>query len=214
MAKPVATLEAVSAAADVLAASGVEPSLTLVQERTGGSYTTVKRHLEAWRAKREDEAAAVDVPADVLLRGSALARELYTNALRLAEANAAQPLNEAIRALKRAEGQVAVAEAEVARLEDSEQAQAEHVDRLEMRARELELSAAVQLATIRDKTEAFARIESQLSELQAKHQQSLEELAALRASTTTTEALHGQLETIQRSVQGLAELSGRRTTGG
>lgn len=214
MAKPVATLESVSAAADALAANGVEPSLMLVQERTGGSYTTVKRHLEAWKAKREDEAAAVDVPADVLARGSALARELYAHALRLAEATIAQPLDLAVTALKKAEGQVATAEAEVARLEDAEQSQAEHIDRLEARVRELELSAAAQEATLREKNESLARSESRLAELQAKHEESLEELAGLRASTKATEALHGQLEAIQRGVQGLAGSSGRRTAGG
>lgn len=214
MARPVATHEAVFAAADAIAASGVEPTLTLVQERTGGSYTTVKRHLEAWRAKREDDAAAVDVPAGVLTRGSNLARDLYAQALRLAEATVAQPLDRAVTALKKAEGQVATAEAEVARLEDAEQSQAEHIDRLETQVRELELSAAAQQATLREKTEALARTESRLAELQAKHQESIEELAGLQASTRTTEALHGQLESIQRSVQGLAGLSGRRTAGG
>lgn len=214
MAKTVATLEAVISAADALVASGVEPTLTLVQERTGGSYTTVKRHLEAWKAKREDEASAVDVPTGVLTLGSTLARDLYAHALRLAEATVAQPLNQAVTALKKAEGQLATAEAEVAKLEDDEQVQAENVDRLETRVRELELSVAAQQATLREKTEALARMESRLAELQAKHQESLEELAGIRASTKATEALHGQLEAIQRGVQGLTGLSGAHAAGG
>ena len=187
MAKTVATLEAVFAAADALVASGVEP---------------------------QDEAAAVDVPSDMLARGSALARELYAHALPLAEATVTQPLDRAVTAMKKAEGQVATAEAEVAGLEDAEQSQAEHIDRPEIQVRELELSAAAQQATLREKTEALARMESRLAELQAKHQESLEELAGLKASTRTTEALHGQLKSIHRSVQGLAGLSDRRTAGG
>jgi len=48
MAKQVATKEVVFAAADAFATRGIDPTTVLVQERTGGSYTTVKRLLDEW----------------------------------------------------------------------------------------------------------------------------------------------------------------------
>lgn len=204
MPRQVATMETVSAAVEVLIAKGADPTLKAVQELTGGSYTTVKRCLEELKAKREADTALVDVPADVQARGGILVRDLYALALRDAHAAVSEPLDHAVAALNGAKVQVAEAEAEVSRLEGIEQGQASHIERLEKRVRELELGAAGLQATLQEKVSALGRAEGQYAELQAKHKESLEELAGLRASTKTAEALHGELETLRLSVQGLA----------
>lgn len=204
MAKQVATEEAVFAAADALVAEGKEPSLKVVQERTGGSYTTVKRHLEAWEVKRKGEIAAVDLPADIEARGREFVQALYAHALRDAKAAVAEPLALAEAARDKAESERADAEAEVARLEGVEQEQAGRLEALTQRVRELEMSTAAQQATIREKAAAAARLESQLAEAQSALAARDQELAGLRASAKTVEGLQGQLEALQRSVQGLA----------
>ena len=204
MAKQVATEEAVFAAADALVAEGKEPSLKVVQERTGGSYTTVKRHLEAWEAKRKGEIAAVDLPADIEARGREFVQTLYAHALRDAKAAVAEPLALAEAARDKAESERADAEAEVARLEGVEQEQAGRLEALTQRVRELEMSTAAQQATIQEKAAAAARLESQLAEAQSALAARDQELAGLRASAKTVEGLQGQLEALQRSVQGLA----------
>lgn len=204
MAKQVATEEAVFAAADALVAEGKEPSLKVVQERTGGSYTTVKRHLEAWEAKRKGEIAAVDLPADIEVRGREFVQALYAHALRDAKAAVAEPLALAEAARDKAESERADAEAEVARLEGVEQEQAGRLEALTQRVRELEMSTAAQQATIQEKAAAAARLESQLAEAQSALAARDQELAGLRASAKTVEGLQGQLEALQRSVQGLA----------
>lgn len=204
MAKQVATEEAVFAAADALVAEGKEPSLKVVQERTGGSYTTVKRHLEAWEAKRKGEIAAVNLPADIEARGREFVQTLYAHALRDAKAAVAEPLALAEAARDKAESERADAEAEVARLEGVEQEQAGRLEALTQRVRELEMSTAAQQATIQEKAAAAARLESQLAEAQSALAARDQELAGLRASAKTVEGLQGQLEALQRSVQGLA----------
>lgn len=204
MAKQVATEEAVFAAADALVAEGKEPSLKVVQERTGGSYTTVKRHLEAWEAKRKGEIAAVDLPADIEVRGRDFVQALYAHALRDAKAAVAEPLALAEAARDKAESERADAEAEVARLEGVEQEQAGRIEALTQRVRELEMSTAAQQATIQEKAAAAARLEAQLAEAQSALAARDQELAGLRASAKTVEGLQGQLEALQRSVQGLA----------
>ena len=204
MAKQVATEEAVFAAADALVAEGKEPSLKVVQERTGGSYTTVKRHLEAWEAKRKGEIAAVDLPADIESRGRDFVQTLYAHALRDAKAAVAEPLALAEAARDKADSERADAEAEVARLEGVEQEQTGRIDTLTQRVRELEMSTAAQQATIQEKAAAAARLEAQLAEAQSALAARDQELAGLRASAKTVEGVQGQLEALQRSVQGLA----------
>lgn len=211
MAKQVATEEAVFAAADALVAEGKEPSLKVVQERTGGSYTTVKRHLEAWEAKRKGEIAAVDLPADIESRGREFVQALYAHALRDAKAAVAEPLALAEAARDKAESERADAEAEVARLEVVEQEQTGRIDALTQRVRELEMSTAAQQATIQEKAAAAARLEAQLAEAQSALAARDQELAGLRASAKTVEGLQGQLAALERTVQGLASGDSAKT---
>src|SRR6218665_4096846 len=92
MAKQVATQEVVFAVADTLVAEGVVPSLTVVQGRKGGSYTTLKRNLEAWEGKRKGGGAAVDLPTDIEARGRDFVQALYAHALHDAKGSVAEPL--------------------------------------------------------------------------------------------------------------------------
>jgi chromosome segregation ATPase len=210
MARQVATQEAVFAAADALVAEGKEPGMTLVQERTSGSYTTVKRHLQAWEAKRKGEIAAVEVPADIEARGREFVQCLYAHALHAANAAVAEPLAQAEAAREKAQGQLAAAEAEVTRLEALEQDQAARIDTLTHRVRELELNAAAQQATIQEKATALARLEAELAQAQNSLAARDQELAGLRASANAVEGLQAQFTALQRSVQGLASRDARK----
>lgn len=211
MARQVATQETVYAAADALVAEGRDASLTLVQERTGGSYTTVKRYLEAWEEKRKRDVAAVAVPAAIEARGREFVQGLYAQVLHAANAAVAEPLALAETAREKAEARLAGAESEVARLEAVEQEQASRIDGLLERVRELEMASAAHQATIQEKAAALARAESQLTEAQRNLAARDQELADLRATAKAFEALQGQLEALQRSVQGLSSGDGAKT---
>src|SRR6185436_1798349 len=97
MAKALVTLEAVSKAADALLRSGQEPSIIAVQERIGGgSYSTVKRYLDEWKAQRQAvKQQAADVPEELVTRGNAFIHALWARAASLAEERLVQAREEA-----------------------------------------------------------------------------------------------------------------------
>lgn len=204
MAKPIATFESVSAAASAIVADGNEPTLKAVQEQTGGSYTTVKRHLEAWLAQRESEAQATALPQEIEARGRAFVQGLYAHAVRAANAAVAEPLAQAQEAQRKAEGRLAGAEAEVQRLEAVEQDQAAQLQGLGERVRGLEMTLASRDAALAEKAAAAARLEEQLAEAQRAQAAAAQEAAELRAAARTHETLQGQMEALQRQILGLA----------
>jgi septal ring factor EnvC (AmiA/AmiB activator) len=200
----IATLEAVCSAADALLAEGTEPSGMRIRKRIGGgSLETIAPHLQVWK-KRRDEAALVAVPIEVLNRGTNLARELYVAALRATETALSAPLQLAQATLKSTEAQLADAEADVVRLEKVEQTLEEDIARLTNRNAELERNLAAQQAITQEKGLAVVRLEAQLEQVLRGLAERETELAVLRASTKATEALQGVVETLQRSVHGLA----------
>ncbi|MBG6083191.1 DNA-binding protein [Rubrivivax gelatinosus] len=203
MVKKVVTQEIVSAAANALVAEGKEPTFRLIQERTGGSYTTIKPYLEAWDAERR-KAPAVELPLDVQAQGKEFVQRLYAHALRAATESVAEPLARAEAARAKAKEQLANVEGEVARLEAVEQAQAAQIDALSSKLHDLELTAAAQQATLQEKAAAVARLEAQLEQAQRDLAGRDQELAALRASSSAVSGLQSQLEQLQRTVQDLA----------
>ena len=71
MARQIVTQQAVTEIADALAAEGLDPSILAVQSRIGGgSYSTVKRYLDAWKQERAQvHAAATDTPPAIQSKG-------------------------------------------------------------------------------------------------------------------------------------------------
>lgn len=204
MSRIVATEKAVHEAADALVAEGVEPGTLNVQERTKGSYTTVNKHLESWAAKRASELAAVEVPAEIEAKGREFVKGLFAHASRAAQAAVAAPLAAAEEARNKAVAKLAAAEGEVVRLESVEQEQAEQIETLAGRVRELELNSAAQQATIQEKTAALTRLENQLVEAQGALVVRDQELAELRASAKAADGLQGQMQALEKMVQKLA----------
>ena len=129
-------------------------------------------------------------------------------ALHGAKAAVAEPLALAEASRDKAEGLLAGAEAEVARLEGVEQEQIGQIDALTQRVRELEMSTAAQQATIQEKVASVARLDAQLAEAQNALAARDQELAGLRASAKAVEGLQGQLDALQRTVQGLTASAG------
>ena len=50
----VVTQQAVDAAADAIVAAGGKPTFRLIQQRVGGSFTTLKPMLACWRRSKFD----------------------------------------------------------------------------------------------------------------------------------------------------------------
>jgi colicin import membrane protein len=67
MARTGITGDQVFAAADDLAAEGIQPTVKLVRDRIGGSYSTITPHLATWKEERRGQAVAniPDMPESV-----------------------------------------------------------------------------------------------------------------------------------------------------
>jgi len=128
MAKPIVTEDLVFGVADQLAAAGIDPTIITVQERIGGgSYTTIKRYLDAW--KQQMRQPVVEVPADVTAQGMAAIHALWATAVQLTNDQVAHDRAEAQRQVADAQAALATAEAAIARYEaDAEQLGAQLVD--------------------------------------------------------------------------------------
>ena len=64
MAKALVTQEMVAQAAAALVGEGKEASIIAVKEKIGdvGSYSTIKKFLDAWKERRQAQPAAIEVP--------------------------------------------------------------------------------------------------------------------------------------------------------
>lgn len=80
MAKPIVTFESVSDAAQALIQEGLTPTILLVKERIGGgSFTTVKKHLDSWReAQASNNSDAPPTPASVADKAAEFARTIWS----------------------------------------------------------------------------------------------------------------------------------------
>jgi len=130
MAKALVTREAVFEAADALAAAGDEPSMLIVQERIGaGSYTTIKRYLDIWKAERKTAAPAIAVPPDLTTRGQAFIQTVWASAATISEQRVAEVRATAEQQVRQATAALTAAEATIAHLEaDADQALRELAD--------------------------------------------------------------------------------------
>lgn len=78
MSRPGVTREQVFAAATALSEEGIQPSLKLVRDRIGGSFSTITPHLAAWKEERGGRGATAipDMPESV----NAAVRQVWTAA--------------------------------------------------------------------------------------------------------------------------------------
>lgn len=212
-----ATQEAVIQAAEDLAAHGLTPTVKLVRERTGGSFTTVKEWLDGWTAARTKAAEPQhEMPAEVQARGQAMLTAFWQSAVAAADARVAAAQASAKQAIMAAEAaaaevtealrqQEAVNEEQAARIETlealvthlreerdqartTEQVATAHVIELEQRLDETQ-QRLTQAET--DRQIAFA--DAQQARIDHAHQAG--ELAALRQQLADQAAIIARLTT-------------------
>jgi len=183
MAKPLVTETQVFTVADQLQGSGTEPTILTVQERIGGgSYTTVKRYLDAWK-QQQTRQPVVEVPADVTAQGMATIQALWVTAAQLAQEQVAHDRVEAQRQVADAQAALATAEAAITRYEaDAEQLgtqltdQQQQIEALTAQLAEARTDAATATATL---AEQAARVHDLQQELARVHTQQDQFTAAL-----------------------------------
>jgi chromosome segregation ATPase len=144
MARPIVTQALVNDAAEALTAEGTEPSILNVRARIGGgSYSTVKKYLDAWIKQRaETVAAAPELPPEVEAKGRELTRALWTLAAQQAGHEAHTAREQATAEVAAIREELAEARNEIARLEALEAEQSSLIEQTQARLRETELQLA------------------------------------------------------------------------
>ena len=184
MAKAMATKELVSEAASTLVAEGIEPSIVTVQSRIGGgSYTTIKRHLDEWSKEQALSAKqAIETPAFVVDRSAELGRELWVLAMREAskETQAVKDASES--KLQAITKELAFAQSEITRMEDDAEDSAKTLAEA--------LSNLIQLRNALQEAQAQA---ARVPDMQTRMTECQSELSAVREEAKTHAVNAGRL---------------------
>ncbi len=202
MTRAIVTAEAVSAVADALVAEGLEPSLLLVQSRIGGSYTTVKRYLDAWKqARAQADALDTDTPAVILAKGQEWARSVWALAKREAQVQVQSMKEDARAQVEMLQADLAGAMAEITRLEGSETAQAAMIEAQQTQLRELELSL-IQAQALASRVPELERTLSEVrTELEAVRQHATEHAVQAGRLAGEAEALRVQVRELMAAIR-------------
>lgn len=202
MTRAIVTAEAVSAVADALVAEGLEPSLVLVQSRLGGSYTTVKRYLDAWKqARAQADAADTDTPAVILAKGQEWARSVWALAKREAQVQVQSMKEDARAQVEMLQADLAGAMAEITRLEGSETAQAATIEAQQIQLRGLELSL-IQAQALASRVPELERALGEVrTELEAVRQQATEHAVQAGRLAGEAEALRAQVRELMAAIR-------------
>lgn len=177
------TQEMVDSAADALIDEGVEPSSSSVQKRLGlGSFTTVKKFLDVWRANRATPVATTEVPVEIDARARDLARAIWVLA-------AGQGAKQAQLAREQADAEVAAARKELGEAVDE-------IGRLEVSAIEQSSNLSTLQRIVHDTEIALAETRVQAGrvfQLEATLAEVRKDLAAARADVAVKSEDYGRL---------------------
>jgi chromosome segregation ATPase len=194
MAKAVVTQDAVFAEADALVARGEEPSIIAVQARIGGgSYSTVKRMLDAWKAERASPAPRVAVPEAVLAQNAGFVQQLRAAALAIADQQATQLRGELERELQGTRAQLAEAEQVIARLESEAESQRAQLVSTQQQVSEQQTELAAIRATVQGRDAQIQELQQQGALLLRQLEQSQDELRQVRTVLIEQARLEGEL---------------------
>ena len=193
------TREAIYAECDQLMLGGATPTLRLLQQRLGGSFTTLKPHLQAWKdAQHSDRASrAAQVPQAALDRGGDLVRLLYADLSKEFVASAERVRAEAAAEIQGVRAEMAEATQEVARLEGLAASQAERVAVLEREVSDARVEVRAETARA-DAADALAR---QLRDQLDAAQRRCATLEAQEALASELQQRLGSMEAALRSLQ-------------
>lgn len=169
--------ELVAQTAETIIAEGAEPSIKAVQSRIGGgSYTTVKRSLDAWRENRSIAgAAAQEMPPELQGRAIEFAGVIWAAASRIANEKTQQLEEQTLAEVAAARAELGTALSEVERLEHVETDSTDTIEKLRQQQRHLEL----ELAAARASAGRVKELEQAITSSQAEAAKKAEEAARL-----------------------------------
>lgn len=191
MARQIVTSERVAEIANALVLEGQEPSIVAVQAQIGGgSYSTVKRYLDVWRQERAEAAAsAPDMPSEIAAKGAEFARAVWATASQQAQRDAQVVKDSAAKAEAALRGELVGAQAEIARLEQTDAHQAETIEQQAAKLREIELA----LAEVQAQARRVPELESTLADTRAQLDTARRDVSEARERAA---GLAGQMEAL------------------
>lgn len=203
MARQIVTQQAVTEVADALLAEGLDPSIMSVQSRIGGgSYSTVKRYLDAWKqARAEVHAAATEIPPAIHAKGQEFAQVVWALASKAAQQEAQAIKDGAKAEVAAVRADLANANTEIARLESVESAQVATIEAQLAKLREVELALADAQAQARRVPELEQSLAQLRTELQACRQDATDKAVEAGRLAGETEALRTQVRDLMAAIK-------------
>ena len=199
----VVTQQAVDAAADAILSAGGKPTFRLIQQRVGGSFTTIKPMLADWEARREKgEDAAVEVPDTLLARGADLVRTIYAEVAQQARVESEAVRKDAEVRMSAMKGELSEATEEIARLEALGSSRAEELETLREANRALELQAG----RLEERAEQATRFEDELREVRMALAKAEQQVLDLRDQLAKAGDVQQQLAKIERRFAAISAL--------
>ena len=193
MARTLVTAEAVASAAAALIAAGQEPTIIAVQQRVGGgSFTTIKRELDAWRAARQMPSAP-PLPEQLATQVTDFARHVWQAATTLADEQVVQVRSAAAQQVAAAQAALAEAETVIERLEVEQEQRATAL----VAAQAAVATAQANLArTEQLRQEAVTRADQATAETRRLHH----DLATAQQEQVARAGLEGEIRALQRQL--------------
>lgn len=199
----VVTQQAVDAAADAILSAGGKPTFRLIQQRVGGSFTTIKPMLADWEARREKgEDAAVEVPDTLLARGADLVRTIYAEVAQQARVESEAVRKDAEVRMSAMKGELSEATEEIARLEALGSSRAEELETLREANRALELQAG----RLEERAEQATRLEVELRDLRVALAKAEQQALDLQDQLAKAGDVQQQLANIERRFAAISTL--------
>ena len=199
----VVTQQAVDVAADAILTAGGKPTFRLIQQRVGGSFTTIKPMLADWEARREKgEDAAVEVPDTLLARGADLVRTIYAEVAQQARVESEAVRKDAEVRMSAMKGELSEATEEIARLEALGSSRAEELETLREANRALELQAG----RLEERAEQATRFEDELREARMALAKAEQQVLDLQDQLAKAGDVQQQLANIERRFAAISTL--------
>ena len=187
--------QAVDAAADAIVAAGGKPTFRLIQQRVGGSFTTLKPMLADWEARREKgEESPVEVPDALLARGADLVRTIYAELAQQARVESEAVRKDAEVRVSAMKGELSEATEEIARLEALGLSRAEELETL----REVNRALELKVGRLEERAEQITRFEDELREARAALAKAEQQVLDLRDQLAKAGDVQQQLANIER----------------
>lgn len=193
MARAIVTEEVVAEVAQQLAELGEEPSIIRIQALIGGgSFSTVKKHLDAWKAQRQTTVPAV-APAEILQRATEFGRLVWQEAVTLAAQEVMRVREEARCQVEEARAATVEAEQVIAQLELQVEEQAQQLA-VAQRERDDARAALGQ-----------AQVAAQVAE--ARREEQAQRLADLQRQVEVQARLAGEVEALRHQLGARASIA-------